>query len=102
MTESNDSAGKRRKRRAGASEQDLVGRIVTELRHGDRQRRTGQPSVVGSSALNTQWRDQLLERLERGNSLEQIDRELRRIRGLSEEERADASWWFVLRSSLRG
>jgi GAF domain-containing protein len=37
------------------------------------------------------WRNHLLERLERGDSLEQIDRDLRRIGGLSEEERA-ALW----------
>lgn len=41
--------------------------------------------------MNTHWRNHLLERLERGDSLEQIDRDLRRIGGLSEEERA-ALW----------
>ena len=41
--------------------------------------------------MNTHWRNHLLERLERGDSLEQIDRDLRRIGGLSEEER-DALW----------
>ena len=41
--------------------------------------------------MNTRWRNHLLERLERGDSLEQIDRDLRRIGGLTEEERA-ALW----------
>ena len=41
--------------------------------------------------MNTHWRNHLLERLERGDSLEEIDRDLRRIGGLSEEER-DALW----------
>jgi len=41
--------------------------------------------------MNTHWRNHLLERLERGDSLEQIERDLRRIAGLSEEERA-ALW----------
>ena len=41
--------------------------------------------------MNTHWRKHLLERLERGDLLEQIDRDLRRIGGLSEEERA-ALW----------
>src|SRR5512140_3768635 len=91
MTESGDSAGKRGGRRSGGSERDLVGRIVTELRHGDRQRRAGDPTAEGRSAMNTHWRNHLLERLERGDSLEQIDRDLRRIGGLSEEER-DALW----------
>jgi GAF domain-containing protein len=47
-------------------------------------RKAGRP-------MNTHWRNHLLERLERGDSLEQIDRDLRRIGGLSEEERA-ALW----------
>jgi GAF domain-containing protein len=46
---------------------------------------------VGRSAMNTHWREHLLERLERGDSLEQIERDLRRIGGLSEKERA-ALW----------
>ena len=41
--------------------------------------------------MNTHWRNHLLARLERGDSLEQIDRDLRRIGGLSEDERA-ALW----------
>jgi hypothetical protein len=41
--------------------------------------------------MNTHWREHLLERLERGDSLERIDYDLRRIGGLSEEERA-ALW----------
>lgn len=91
MTESDDSAGKRRVRRGGASERDLVGRVVRELRDGDRQRRAADPTVVGRSAMNAHWRDHLLERVERGDSLELIDRDLHRIGGLSEEERA-ALW----------
>ena len=46
---------------------------------------------MGRSATNTHWRNHLLERLHRGDSLEQIDRDLRRIGGLSDEERA-ALW----------
>jgi GAF domain-containing protein len=91
MTGSDDAANKTRKRRAGPSKRDLVGRIMTELRHGDRARRADDPTAVGRSAMNTHWRNHLLERLERGDSLEQIDRDLRRIGGLSEEERA-ALW----------
>ena len=72
-------------------ERDLVGRIMTELQHRDRQRRAADPTAVGRSATNTHWRKHLLERLERGDSLEQIDRDLRRIGGLSDEERA-ALW----------
>ena len=41
--------------------------------------------------MNTHWRNHLLERLERGDSLERIDRDLRQIGGLSDEERA-ALW----------
>jgi GAF domain-containing protein len=41
--------------------------------------------------MNTHWGEHLLARLARGDSLERIDRELRRIGGLSEEERA-ALW----------
>jgi GAF domain-containing protein len=41
--------------------------------------------------MNAHWRNHLLERLEWGDSLEQIDRDLRRVGGLSEEERA-ALW----------
>ena len=64
---------------------------MTELRHGERQDRAGDPTALGRSSMNTHWRNHLLERLERGDSLEQIDRDLRRIGGLSEEERA-ALW----------
>ena len=41
--------------------------------------------------MSGHWRNHLLERLERGDSLEQIDRDLHRIGGLSDEERA-ALW----------
>jgi GAF domain-containing protein len=81
----------RGKGRAGAFERDLLRRIVTELRHSERQGRASDPAALGRSAMNTHWRDHLLERLERGDSLEQIDRDLRRIGGLSEEEQA-ALW----------
>jgi len=64
---------------------------MTKRRNSDRQRRAGDPTALGRSATNTHWRNHLLERLERGDSLEQIDRDLRRIGGLSEEERA-ALW----------
>jgi GAF domain-containing protein len=64
---------------------------MTERQSSDGQRRAGDPTALGRSATNTHWRSHLLERLERGDSLEQIDRDLRRIAGLSEEERA-ALW----------
>lgn len=64
---------------------------MTERRDSDAQRRAADPTALGRSATNTHWRNHLLERLERGDSLEQIDRDLRRIGGLSEEERA-ALW----------
>lgn len=64
---------------------------MTERRDSDGQRRAADPTALGRSATNTHWRNHLLERLERGDSLEQIDRDLRRIGGLSEEERA-ALW----------
>jgi len=64
---------------------------MTERKSSDGHRRTGDPTALGRSATNTHWRSHLLERLERGDSLEQIDRDLRRIAGLSEEER-DALW----------
>ena len=104
MTESDDSAGKRRKRRSSAPQRDLVWRIMSELRHGDRQRRTADPTVVGRSAMNEQWRNHLLERLERGDLLELIDRDLRRIGGLGAEERA-ALWllaWGEQQRRARG
>ena len=91
MTDSDDSAGGRGRRLAGGPERDLVGRIMAELRHGDRQRRAADPTVLGRSAMNTHWRNHLLDRLERGDSLELIDRDLRRVGGLSDEERA-ALW----------
>ena len=91
MTDRDDSAGGRRKARAGAFERDLLRRVVTELRGGERQGRAGDPTALGRSSMNTHWRVHLLERLERGDSLEQIDRDLRRIGGLSGEERA-ALW----------
>jgi GAF domain-containing protein len=91
MAGSDDSAGSKRKRRAGASQGDLVRRIMSEFRHGERERRAGDRTELGRSALNTQWRNDLLERLERGDSLGQIDRDVRRIGGLSDEERA-ALW----------
>lgn len=64
---------------------------MTERRGSDGQRRAADPTALGRSATNTHWRNHLLERLERGDSLEHIDRDLRRIGGLSEEERA-ALW----------
>jgi GAF domain-containing protein len=64
---------------------------MSELRNSDRRRRADDPTALGRSALNTRWRNHLLERLERGDSLEEIDRDLRRIRGLSEDNRA-ALW----------
>ena len=91
MADGDDSAGSKRKRRAGASQGDLVRRIMSEFRHGERERRAGDPTELGRSALNAQWRNHLLERLGRGDSLGQIDRDLRRIGGLSDEERA-ALW----------
>jgi len=57
--------------------------------HG--QRRAADPTALGRSATNTHWRNHLLARLGRGDSLEQIEHGLRRIAGLSEEERA-ALW----------
>jgi GAF domain-containing protein len=83
---------------------------MTERQEGDAQGRSADPTAIGRSATNTQWRKLLLERLDRGDSLERIDRDLRRIGGLSEEERAalwllawgeqqrrarDASWFVV-------
>jgi GAF domain-containing protein len=91
MTEREDSAGGKGKGRAGAFERDLFRRIVNELRHGERQGRASDPTALGRSSMNTHWRDHLLERLERGDSLEQIERDLLRIGGLTEEERA-ALW----------
>jgi hypothetical protein len=91
MADDDNSAGSKRKRRAGASEGDLVRRIMSELRDGERERRAADPTELGRSSLNTHWHNHLLERLERGDSLEQIERDLRRIGGLSEEERA-ALW----------
>ena len=64
---------------------------MTERQHSHGLRRAADPTALGRSATNTHWRNHLLERLERGDSLEQIDRDLRRIAGLSEEERA-ALW----------
>lgn len=61
MTDGDDTAGSKPKRRAGAPRRDLVRRIMSEFRHGERHRQ------------------------------EQIDRDLRRIGGLSEGERA-ALW----------
>jgi hypothetical protein len=86
-----DSAGGRGTRRAGVFERDLLRRIVTELRGGERQGRASDPTALGRSSMNTHWREHLLERLERGDSLEQIASDLRRIGGLSEEARA-ALW----------
>jgi hypothetical protein len=91
MTERDESRGGRGKGRAGAFERDLLRRIVNELRHGEQQGRTSNPTALGRSSMNTHWREHLLERLERGDSLEQIERDLRRIGGLTEEERA-ALW----------
>jgi GAF domain-containing protein len=91
MADGDDSAGRKRTRRTGASQGDLVRRVMSEFRDGEWERRAGDPSELGKSALKTQWRNHLLERLERGDSLGQIDRDLRRIGGLSEEERA-ALW----------
>ena len=92
MTDRDDSAGARRKGQAGGFERDLLPQcIVTELRGGDRQGRASDLTALGRSSMNTHWRDHLLERLERGDSLEQIDYDLRRIGGVSEEERA-ALW----------
>ena len=54
--------------------------------------------------MNEQWRNHLLERLERGDSLELIDRDLRRIGGLGAEERA-ALWllaWGEQQRRARG
>jgi GAF domain-containing protein len=85
----------RRKPRAGGSERDLLTRFMTERQKSDGQRRAGDPTALGRSATNTHWRNHLLERLERGDSLEQIDRDLRRIGGLSEEERA--ALWLLAR-----
>jgi GAF domain-containing protein len=91
MADGDDSAGGKRNRRAGASQGDLVRRIMSELRHAEREPRAGDPTALGRSSMNMQWRNHLLERLERGDSLGQVDRDLRRIGGLSEEERA-ALW----------
>ena len=91
MTDRDDSVGGRRKGQAGGFERDLLRRIVTELRGGDRQRRASDLTALGRSSMNTHWREHLLERLERGDSLERIDYDLRRLGGLSEEERA-ALW----------
>ena len=95
MADGDDSAGSKRKRRAGASQGDLVRRIMSEFRHGERERRAGDPTEQGGSALNTHWRNHLLERLGRGDSPGQIDRDLRRIGGLSDEERA--ALWLLAR-----
>jgi hypothetical protein len=58
MTDGGDSSGGTRKRRAGASERDLVRRIMTELRHGDwrdraRERQLGvlRPDGAGPETL---------------------------------------------------
>ena len=91
MADGEDSAGSRRKRRGGASQGDLVRRIMSELRDGEWERCGEDRTELGRSALNAQWRNHLLGRLERGDSLGQIDRDLRGIGGLSEEERA-ALW----------
>lgn len=64
---------------------------MTERQDNDGRHRASDPTALGRSARNTHWRNHLLERLERGHSLEQIDRDLRRIGSLNEEERA-ALW----------
>jgi GAF domain-containing protein len=66
---------------------------MTERQDRGEQRRAADPTALGRSATNTHWRNHLLERLARGDSLEQIDRDLRRIGGLSEEDRA--ALWLV-------
>jgi GAF domain-containing protein len=91
VTERDESRGGRGKGRAGVFERNLPRRIVTELRRGERQGRASDPTALGRSSMNTHWREHLLERLERGDSLEQIDRDLHRIGGLTDEERA-ALW----------
>jgi GAF domain-containing protein len=64
---------------------------MTERQDSHGQRRAADPTALSRSATNMHWRNHLLELLERGDSLEQIDRDLRRIAGLSEDERA-ALW----------
>jgi GAF domain-containing protein len=66
---------------------------MTEPQDNDGQRRAADATALGRSATNTHWRNHLLDRLEKGDSLERIDRDLRRIGGLSEEERA--ALWLV-------
>jgi GAF domain-containing protein len=91
MTGGDESAGRGRKQRGDALQRDLVRRIMTELRHGERKGRRGDPTAAARSAMNGHSSNHLLERLERGDSLEHIGRDLRSIGGLSDDERA-ALW----------
>ena len=52
MTDRDDSVGARRKGQAGGFERDLLRRIVTELRGGDRQGRASDLTALGRSSMN--------------------------------------------------
>ena len=74
---------------------------MSELRNSNGRRRADDPTAVGRSELNAHWRNYLLARLERGDSLEEIDRDLRGVRGLSEDELA-ALWLLAWSERQRG
>jgi GAF domain-containing protein len=80
------SAARRESGGAGPDRR-LVQRIMDELHTEDRQALAGE-TPTGRRSMDKQWCDILVDRLERGDSLEQIDHDLRHIPGLSEEERA--------------
>jgi GAF domain-containing protein len=82
----------------------LVQRIMDELHTGDRQASPGE-TPTGRRSIEKQWGDALVDRIERGDSLEQIDHDLRQIPSLSEEERTKL-WLLALgehrrRASIR-
>ena len=56
MTDRDNTAGGRRKRRAGGFERDLLRRIATELRHRDPQGRAGGPTALSGGSRSSDRR----------------------------------------------
>src|SRR5437588_8015905 len=92
--------GSRWNRLAAGADRALVKRIMAELQAGDRHGSSTLNTRIGRRAMNEHWRRHLVDRLALGESLEQIDHDLRQVPGLTEEQRA-ALWLLAWGESQR-
>ena len=70
---------------------DTVKRVMRDLHIDFRSRRRALEPLPEGGTMSEFWRRRVIDQLERGESLEQIDRELVQIRSISDDERA-ALW----------